>query len=80
MTASARSAQVSPRRRATRRFLGGPRLGLLLPIGLALVWEAALRLGWSEGRLVPPPSRIAATLIALAQTGELAHHALATLL
>jgi Binding-protein-dependent transport system inner membrane component len=45
---------------------------------LALVWELAVRLGWSDGRLVPPPSRIAATLLALAQTGELAHHALAT--
>jgi len=57
-----------------------PALGLLLPVALALAWEAAVRLGWSDGRLVPPPSRIAATLMGLAQTGELAHHALATLL
>jgi len=80
MTASAQPAHAPERRRGVRRLFAGPALGLLLPLGLALVWEAAVRLGWSDGRLVPPPSRIAATLIALAQTGELAHHALATLL
>ena len=80
MTASAHSARAAVGRRGARRFAArGPALGLLLPVALALVWELAVRLGWSDGRLVPPPSRIGATLLALAQTGELAHHALATL-
>jgi hypothetical protein len=74
MTAAAPSAHVSPRRRGARRLFAGAALGLLLPIGLVLVWEAAVRLRWSDGRLVPPPSRIGATLIALAYTGELARH------
>ena len=54
-------------------------LGLLLPLGLALGWETAVRLGLAEGRLMPPPSRIADTLASLAASGELATHAAATL-
>jgi len=81
MTASAQPTRAPARWRGALSFgVRSPALGLLLPVALALAWEAAVRLGWSDGRLVPPPSRIAATLTALAQTGELAHHALATLL
>jgi sulfonate transport system permease protein len=54
-------------------------LGLLLPLALALGWEAAVRAGLAEGRLMPPPSRIAETLYALARSGELWMHAWATL-
>jgi sulfonate transport system permease protein len=54
-------------------------LGFLLPIAVALLWEAAVRSGLVQGRLVPPPSRILATLWALAQTGELWTHTWATL-
>ena len=54
-------------------------VGFMLPFALALVWEASVRLGFSNGRLMPPPSRIGATLWDLAQTGELASHAGATL-
>jgi sulfonate transport system permease protein len=57
-----------------------PLLGLLLPVALALIWEAAVQLGLSDGRLVPPPSRIFATLSELASTGELTCHTLATVL
>jgi sulfonate transport system permease protein len=57
----------------------GPALGLLLPLGLALGWELAVRAGLSNGRLVPPPSVIYATFAELAATGELQRHALATL-
>jgi sulfonate transport system permease protein len=57
-----------------------PALGLLLPVGLALLWEIAVRLGVSDGRLVPPPSTIYETLADLARTGELQHHVTATLL
>jgi sulfonate transport system permease protein len=57
----------------------GVLLGLLLPLALALGWEVVVRAGWAEGRLLPPPSRIIATLYALARTGELWTHAWATL-
>lgn len=62
-----------------RRAAPGWALGLLLPLALALGYEAAFRLGWVEGRLLPPPSKILATLWELARTGELALHAGATL-
>ena len=54
-------------------------LGFLLPIAVALLWEAAVHLGLAQGRLVPPPSRILATLWALAETGELWTHVWTTL-
>jgi sulfonate transport system permease protein len=54
-------------------------LGFLLPIAVALLWEAAVSLGLAQGRLVPPPSRILATLWALSQTGELWTHVWMTL-
>jgi sulfonate transport system permease protein len=56
-----------------------PALGLVLPIALAGLWEIAVRLGWSNGRLVPPPSVIWNTFADLAASGELAQHAFATL-
>jgi sulfonate transport system permease protein len=59
--------------------LARPALGVLLPLTLALAWEAAVGAGWSNGRLVPPPSRVIATIIDLAATGELARHIAATL-
>jgi sulfonate transport system permease protein len=55
-------------------------LGLLLPVGLALIWEIAVRLGLSNGRLVPPPSVVYETLAELARTGELQRHVSATLM
>lgn len=54
-------------------------LGFLLPIAIALLWEAAVTFGLAEGRLIPPPSRIIATLWGLAETGELWTHAWMTL-
>ena len=57
---------------------GGPLLGLVLPVGLAIAWEIAVRMGVSDGRLVPPPSRIWATLVELAATGELQRHVIVT--
>jgi sulfonate transport system permease protein len=56
-----------------------PLLGLALPLGVALAWEAAVAAGWSNGRLVPPPSRVFATIAELAASGELARHVAATL-
>ena len=55
-----------------------PAIGLLLPVGAALLWEAAVRLGLSNGRLVPPPSVIFQTFVELARAGELQRHVLVT--
>ncbi len=56
-----------------------PALGLLLPLGIAVVWELAVRLGLSNGRLVPPPSMIYQTLVELGASGELTRHVAITL-
>ena len=63
----------SPRRRGLR-FL----LGFVLPVALALGWEAAVRFGLVQGRLMPPPSRVLATLYELAASGELLRHVAVT--
>jgi sulfonate transport system permease protein len=57
-----------------------PMLGLLLPVGLAIVWELIVRAGLSDGRLVPPPSRIYEEFAELARSGELLRHLTATLM
>ena len=54
-------------------------IGLILPVGLALLHEIAVAQGWISGRLLPPPSRIAATLAELAAGGDLWTHVGATL-
>jgi sulfonate transport system permease protein len=59
-----------------RRFA----IGFLIPLALATAWEAAVRAGLSDGRLVPPPSRIFETFVELARSGELVRHAVATVL
>src|SRR5215472_5905291 len=56
-----------------------PLLGVLVPVVLAIGWELVVRMGWSTGRLVPPPSRVYAEFAELARTGELLRHVLATL-
>src|SRR6476659_1236158 len=78
------AGQATPeQRRATRDRMARwsrPMLGLALPVGLAVVWEIVVRLGFSDGRLVPPPSRIYQEFAELAQSGELLRHVVATLL
>jgi sulfonate transport system permease protein len=56
-----------------------PALGLLLPAGLAALWELIVWLGFSNGRLVPPPSRVFSTIVELWRSGELLRHIVATL-
>ena len=56
-----------------------PVLGLLLPIGLAVLWQLIVWLGLSNGRLVPPPSRVFSTMVELSRGGELLRHIVATL-
>jgi sulfonate transport system permease protein len=72
-----RGAEGSPK--PARRIGLGVLLGLVLPLGLALVYEAAVAGGFVQGRLLPPPSRIAATLSELAASGDLWTHSIATI-
>ncbi len=80
LQAAAPIEQAMPARAAPRLSrLAHPLQGLLLPVALAAGWELIVWLGWSNGRLVPPPSRIITTLIELARSGELMRHITATL-
>ena len=72
-----RSAEGASRSTQRSRRLLLP-LGLLLPVALGLGWEAAVAGGLASGRLMPPPSRILATLWTLAASGELWTHLFAT--
>jgi sulfonate transport system permease protein len=72
-------AEQKERKTGLARF-ARPALGLVLPVGLAILWELAVRAGFSDGRLVPPPSRIYAEFDELARSGELLRHVIATLL
>lgn len=69
------SAPASLRRQPALGWL----IALVLPVSLALGWEVAVAAGFAEGRLLPPPSQILATLHELAASGELFEHVLATL-
>jgi sulfonate transport system permease protein len=72
-------APAAPARPASSRRYGARLLlGIAVPVALALGWEAAVRFGLAEGRLMPPPSRLFATLYELAVTGELWRHIGAT--
>jgi len=80
VTAGRLSEQQSAPAGARLARYAGPALGLAVPVGLALAWEIAVRLGLSDGRLVPPPSRILQEFVELWQAGELQRHITATLL
>src|SRR4030088_3369787 len=76
---AATDAMPTPAPAGRVRRLAGPALGLLLPVGAALSWEIIVWLGLSSGRLVPPPTKIFATIMDLAKSGELSQHVMATL-
>jgi sulfonate transport system permease protein len=81
MTIAAESTTPDERKAGDRLArLARPAIGLVLPVGLAVLWELAVWSGISDGRLVPPPSAIFATLTELAATGELTRHTIATVL
>jgi sulfonate transport system permease protein len=80
MTLIPTSDLPSARRRSGVRHLRSILLGVVLPVSLGAAWELAVHLGWSDGRLVPPPSVIFTTLWELARTGELWMHTKATVL
>jgi sulfonate transport system permease protein len=79
MTAIDEGVAVQPGSTPRLGKLLRPALGVLLPLALAVGWEVAVRMGLSNGRLVPPPSVIWNTFADLAATGELQRHAVATL-
>ena len=73
------AAPSAPRSSVARSF-GRTVLAFALPIGLAVGWEFAVRAGYSNGRLMPPPSRIIEAFVDLTKSGELWGHILATLM
>ena len=79
MTATIEPAAVTG---AAKGKLGALRAARARPaaagVARASFWEIAVRMGLSNGRLVPPPSVIFNTFADLAVTGELQNHALAT--
>ena len=84
MSVEAKSAAVPDRPVASRATgastaLRRAAIGLALPAGLAIFWEIAVRAGLSDGRLMPPPSRVWQEFEQLARNGELMRHVIATL-
>jgi sulfonate transport system permease protein len=71
---------IAPRRTARGARYMRPMLGLSLPVGVALVWELVVAFGFSNGRLVPPPTKVFETIAELARSGELTRHIMATLM
>ena len=53
--------------------------GLIIPVALAVGWEAVVQAGLASGRLMPPPSRLFTSTMALIRTGELQTHVIATM-
>ena len=83
MQRSAPAAEAAPKPGTASTLggaLGGSLLGLLLPVAVAVLYEAAAYLGLVSTRLVPAPSSVLATLWDLALKGELWTHARATLM
>jgi len=75
-------SDVQNKERATSTLLARaarPALGLLIPVCLALGWEAFVRAGFSDGRLMPTPSMVYAELADLWRLGELQRHVSVTL-
>ena len=80
MALAAEGTPAQERSAGSRRArLIRPALGLIVPVALALAWEIVVRLGWSTGRLAPPPSVVFQTFVDLARTGELQRDTLITL-
>jgi sulfonate transport system permease protein len=73
--------QTSPVRvkRAVLHALSRWGLGLVVPLIVIGGWEALVRTGLVQGRLMPAPSKIASVFFRLASSGELLDHMCATL-
>jgi sulfonate transport system permease protein len=77
-----KAASTGPRGRSRTRpgFARRVVLGLVLPALVLVVWEAGVRLGVIEPRLMPPPSKIAEVFAVLVRSGALFTHIEATLM
>ena len=53
-------------------------IGLIVPALLGLAWEFGVRGGWIPGRLMPPPSALWTSAVAMVKAGELQTHIAAT--
>jgi sulfonate transport system permease protein len=78
MTATAEPAAAESKKRSRLGRATRLGLGIVLPVVIAAGWELVVYLGWSNGRLVPPPSVIFATFAELWRAGELQRHILVT--
>jgi sulfonate transport system permease protein len=54
-------------------------IGLIVPVSLGIIWQTVVSIGLTPGRLMPPPTRLLHTFLALAQSGELQTHIAATM-
>ena len=73
MTSTAGTADASAAAPTRLARCARPALGLLLPVAArAGLGTRRSRLGWSNGRLVPPPSVIFATFVELARSRRIA--------
>ena len=78
MSAGAEPATAEQKQKSGRGRFARLALGFLLPLALAAGWEALVRFGLANGRLVPPPSVIFDTFLELARAGELQRHVIVT--
>ncbi|MBN7804101.1 ABC transporter permease [Agrobacterium rosae] len=78
---SRRQADIGKRQNRQRRLsvLDHPLVGIVFPVVVILGWEFLVRAGLVGGRLMPPPSRILATVQELLVSGELLTHIWVTL-
>ncbi|WP_320202651.1 ABC transporter permease [Agrobacterium rosae] len=78
---SRRQADIGKRQNRQRRLsvLDHPLVGIVFPAVVIIGWEFLVRAGLVGGRLMPPPSRILATVQELLVSGELLTHIWVTL-
>ncbi|WP_320194482.1 ABC transporter permease [Agrobacterium rosae] len=78
---SKRQADIGKRQNRQRRLsvLDHPLVGIVFPAVVIIGWEFLVRAGLVGGRLMPPPSRILATVQELLVSGELLTHIWVTL-
>lgn len=76
-----RQADIGNHENRQRRFslLDHPFIGIVFPVVVVLGWELLVHAGIIGGRLMPPPSRILATVQELATSGDLFTHIWVTL-
>lgn len=73
-SAAARPSQPAPRPPPQASRLRSFVRAMLLPIAILFFWELSVAAGWASASLMPPPSAVLATIVALAGSGELFTH------